>query len=130
MSQENVEVMQRAFGHFVRTGEPKWDTIDPNVEVHDHDIPDASIYRGHEGYAQWLVNWGEAWADFSMEVQRWIDAGDTVVCVFELTAKGKESGLELKRRDAMVLTIQAGLCVRLDYFNNEAEARAAAGLAD
>jgi hypothetical protein len=39
MSQENVEIVQQALGHFQQTGEPLWDTVDPNVEVHDHDIP-------------------------------------------------------------------------------------------
>ena len=66
MSQENVEIIRRALEHFDRTGEPDWDQIDADVEVYDHDIPDAGIYRGHKGYAAWLADWGEAWSDFWM----------------------------------------------------------------
>jgi ketosteroid isomerase-like protein len=130
MSQENVESVREAFEHFIRTGEPQWDSIDPGVEVYDHDIPDAGVYRGHQGYANWLTDWGEAWSDFNLEPQRWIDAGDKVVIVFQLTAKGRGSGVEVQRRDAMVLTIRDGKSVRLDYYNNEPQALAAAGLSE
>jgi hypothetical protein len=36
--------------------------------------------------------------------------------------------VEVKRRDAMVLTIRDGKWVRVDYYNNEAQALEAAGL--
>jgi hypothetical protein len=58
MSQENVELIQRGLEHFIRTGEPAWDDIHPDVEVRDHDIPDAGDYRGHAGYAKWLQGLG------------------------------------------------------------------------
>ena len=51
-----------------------------------------------------------------------------MVFVFELTAKGKGSGVEVKRRDAMIWTIRDGNAVRLDYYNNESQALEAAGL--
>jgi len=128
MSQENVEGAREAFEYFIRTGEPQWDSIDPDVEVYDHDIPDAGTYRGHQGYANWLADWGQAWSDFNVEPMRWIDAGDKVVIVFQLTAKGRGSGVEVKRRDAMILTIRDGKSVRLDYYNDESQALQAAGL--
>jgi ketosteroid isomerase-like protein len=128
VSQENVELIRRAFDHFVGTGEHLWDAIDPAVEVYDHDIPDAGDYRGHDGYRRWLVNWGEAWDDFSMEPKRWIDAGDRVVLVFEITATGRGSGVVVKREDAMVWTLSDGRTVRLDYYNNVEQALEAVGL--
>ena len=63
-----------------------------------------------------------------MEPERWIDAGDKIVFVFRMTAKGKGSGVEVNRRDAMVSTIRDGKTVRVDYYNNEAQALEAAGL--
>jgi ketosteroid isomerase-like protein len=128
MSGELVELMRRAFDHFVETGEPQWETIDEHVEVHDHDIPDAGDYRGHAGYVKWLSDWGQAWDQFSLEPERWIDAGGKVVLVFQLTARGKGSGVEVKRRDAMVFTIRDGRTSRLDYYNNVPDALEAAGL--
>jgi len=128
MSQENVELIQEAFEYFQRTGEPFLELLDAEFEVYDYDIPDAGIYRGPDGYVRWLGDWGEAWESFSLEPLRWIDAGDQVVFVFELTAKGKGSGVEVKRRDAMIWTIRDGNAVRLDYYNNESQALEAAGL--
>jgi ketosteroid isomerase-like protein len=130
MSKQNVELARHSFEYFLQTGEPHWDTIDPHVEVHDHDIPDAGTCRGHEGYADWLAHWGEAWSDFSVQAERWIDAGDKVVLVLQLTAKGRGSGVEVKRRDAMVLTIRNRKSTRIDYYNNEGQALQAAGLLD
>jgi ketosteroid isomerase-like protein len=130
MSQENVEIVTRSFEHFERTGEPLFDALDPEVEVHDHDIPDAGNYRGHDGFLKWLTDWSEAWGDFSMKAERWIDAGDRVVLVFQLTARGKGSGVEVKRRDAMVWTLRDGMTIRIDYYNSEPQALEAVGLSE
>jgi ketosteroid isomerase-like protein len=130
MSQENVELVRQATEHYLRTGEQQWEAFDPDVEVHDHDIPDAGNYRGHEGYLRWLEDWGEAWEDFSVEPERWIDAGDKVVFIFQLTARGRGSGVEVKRRDAMVWTARDRKMIRLDYYNNEAQALEAAGVTE
>ena len=37
-----------------RPGAARWT---PNIEVRDFDIPDAGVYRGHEGFRDWLSNW-------------------------------------------------------------------------
>ena len=128
MSQENVDLLQRAMEHFMRTGEPAWDLIHPDVEVHDHDILDAGNYRGHAGYAKWLEDWGAAWDSFKVEPGRYTDAGDKVVVELKVRATGGGSGIELERRDAIVFTIADGLTVRLDYFNDPDQAQRAAGL--
>src|SRR3954453_7902785 len=99
-----------------------------DMEVCDHDIPDAGTYRGRRGVLSWLEDWSEPWAKFSLEAHRWIDAGDQVVVFARLTAKGKGSGVEVNRRDALVYTVRDGKTLRLDYYNNEAEALEAVGL--
>ena len=128
MSQENLDRFRLGFEEFLRTGELQWDTIDPDVEVHDHDIPDADTYRGHSGYLKWLEDWGAAWSEVSLEPERWIDAGGKIVLVLRLTAKGRGSGVEVTRRDGMVWTFRDGKTIRVDYFNNEAQALEFAGL--
>jgi hypothetical protein len=55
MSQENVEIVRRILERFINSGEIAWETMDPLLEVFDHDVPDAGKYRGHEGFGQWLV---------------------------------------------------------------------------
>lgn len=65
-----------------------------------------------------------------MDQGRWLDAGDQVVFIFRMTAKGRGSGVEVKRRDGMVWTLRDGQVIRTDYYNSEAQALEAAGLSE
>lgn len=128
MSQQNVELVQRLLEQFIATGEPSWVLLDEGIEAHDHDVMDASEYRGHEGFGRWLKNWDEAWAEFSMEPEEFLDAGERVVSVFRMKATGRSSGVAVERQDAMVWEVREGKIVRLDYYNNRQRALEAAGL--
>jgi uncharacterized protein len=130
MSQENVELAQRILGQFVATGEVVWHLADPDIEVHDHDTPDQGDYRGHDGLARWLEDWGAAWAAWSIEPEEFIDAGDSVVVFIRMKAEGRGSGVEIERRDAQVWRLRNGMVTRIDYYNDRAQALKAAGLAD
>ena len=128
MSQENVELVRRVLGHLVATGELLWDTADPDVEIHDHDTPDQGEYRGHDGLARWLEEWGAAWAEWRIELDEFIDAGDCVAIFIRMKAVGRGSGIEVDRPDALVYRISDGLIARIDYFNDRDEALEFAGL--
>jgi ketosteroid isomerase-like protein len=130
VSQENVELIQRSFAVLEQTGEPDWSTMHEQVEVYDHDILDASEYRGHEGFGRWLEDWSSAWSEFQMDPEDFIDAGDRVVFVFQMTAKGRGSGVEVKRQDAIVFQLRDAMVVRVDYYNEREQALKAVGLAE
>ena len=55
----------------------------------------------------------------------------TVRCtpLFRMFAKGKGSGIELSRDDALLAEFRDGKVVRLGYYNDQQKAREAAGLA-
>ena len=128
MSQENVELARKALEQFIATGEPAWHVTHRDVEVYDHDIMDGEDYRGHAGVVRWLEDWSSAWAEFSMEPEEFIDAGERVVAVVRMRAKGRSSGLVLDRQDAVVQEVRDGMIVRIDYYNNRAQALEAVGL--
>ena len=129
MSQENVEIVREAHERFTQTGQPIWERIDADTEVFDHDILDAqNPYRGVEGVTKWLIEFGEAWSSYEMEVERVIDVGDRVVSLFRIRAVGAGSGVSVERGDAMLWTFRDGKLARLDYFNDQTEALEAAGL--
>ncbi|HWX96915.1 MAG TPA: nuclear transport factor 2 family protein [Solirubrobacteraceae bacterium] len=130
MSDENVELLRRGFDRFMTTGEPPWEIFDDEVEVYDHDTPDQGAYRGHAGYARWLEDWGAAWAEWSIEPQEYIDAGDWVVVAIRMKTKGLGSSIEVERRDAMVWEVRASKIVRLDYYNDRKQALESVGLGD
>jgi ketosteroid isomerase-like protein len=129
MSQENVEIVRRAFAHFTATGEPAWDITAQNVVVCDHDIMDGEEYRGHAGVDRWLSEWATAWSDFSFEPEEFLDADRSVVVVARLRARGAQSGAEVERQDAMVFELRDGKTVRIDYYNSRDQALQAVGLA-
>ena len=129
MSAEGVSVLEQFNETLAERGEVAWDLIDAEIVVIDHDIPDAGDYRGHEGFRKWLLeDWASAWESYAMEDGQLVDAGDTVVSVFTLTARGKGSGVETRRRNATVNTVENGRITRVEYYTTEEEALAAAGL--
>jgi ketosteroid isomerase-like protein len=131
MSEENVEWARKSLEHFASTGTPYLTRVSADVEVYDHDIPDASNpYVGHEGIADWLADFAESWNRYELEVERIVDAGECVVALVRINAEGAASGVELTRGDAIVNTFRDGEVVRLDYFNSHAEGLNAAGVSE
>jgi ketosteroid isomerase-like protein len=131
MSREDVEHMRRGVEHFLRTGEARWEDMDPDCEMHDHDLPDAMTYRGHEGWREWRAHFAEAWESDALEPEEYIDAGDgRVVLLARLWARGQGSGVEVERREGIMWTIRDRKTVRIDYFSSPDEALEAAGVVD
>jgi len=129
MSQANVEIVRRALEGFV-AGEILWETLDQEVEVHDHDILDAGQYRGHSGFARWLEDWGAGLPVISLELQEFIDAGEAVVAVFLLKARARGSSVDVERQDGIVYRLRDGKITRLDYYNSRHQALEAVRLVE
>jgi ketosteroid isomerase-like protein len=132
MSEENVEVVRRAV-ELIRPFDENFggsrvgtNLLDPAFEVHDHDSPDQDVFRGHPGFLRWIDDWDAM--EWTLEPEEFIDAGERVVVLARLSARGRASGVSLVRRDGMVWTVRNDKVVRLDYFNNPGEALEAAGL--
>ena len=130
MSQENVELVKRGF---TAATEEDWPTalatLDADVEVRDFDIPDAGVYRGHDGFLAWLRGWGEGWDSWHLEDIEFRAAGDDqVIALFRMVAKGGHSGMELGRQDAIIYRIRDNLITRLEYFNDQRSALNAVNL--
>ena len=128
MSAEAVAVIERFNEELMQRGEIPWDLLDSELVLVDHDLPDAGDYRGHEGIAKWIEDWSAAWESTTVEPESLVDAGDVILATLLVTARGKGSGIETKRRNATVNTVENGRITRVEYFTTEEEARAAAGL--
>ena len=130
MSQENVEIIRRSMEYFKRTGGWLWDVIDTEIEIHDNDVPDADVFRGHAGWLRWERTFDSAWERVSIEPEKYIDAGgDRVVLLHRLAAQGRD-GILLERQDGVVYTLGDGKIVRMDYYGSRVEALEAAGLSE
>ena len=132
MSQANVEIVRRGF---TATIEEDWDTalgtLDPDAEIHDFDVPDAGVEHGHDGYFAWLEGWSASWETWRVEdVEIRAAGGDQVVALFRMIAKGRSSGIEVDRLDAITYRIRDGKIVRMEYYNDQEQALEAVGLSE
>ena len=122
--EDNVALVRRGF---MAAMEEDWptalDTLDPAAEIRDFDIPDAGVYRGHDGFLAWLEGWGEGWESWRADQPEFRAVGDDgVIALFRIVARGGHSGMEVERDDAIVYRIQDGRIVRMEYFNDQRRA--------
>jgi ketosteroid isomerase-like protein len=131
MSEENVEIVRRSYDAYGRGDlEAALVDLDPEIEIYDHDIPESSEYRGLEGLFRWQADWESSWESWRWEPEEFIEAGERVVAVLRVHAKGRQSGADVERVDGAVWTLREGKCVRLDYFGSRDQALEAAGLSE
>ena len=131
MSKENVEVVRRSYDAYARGNlESALAALDPSIEIYDHDIPDSGVYRGLEGLFRWQADWESSWESWRWDPEEFIEAGDRVVAVLGVHAKGRGSGVDVERIDGAVWTLRDGKCIRLDYYGSKAEAFKAVGLSE
>ena len=129
MSQENVEIVRAGYEAYLRGDlESAVEPFDPGIEIYDHDIPDAGEYRGLEGVLLWQADWEREWESWRWDPEEYIDAGECVVAVLRVYARGRQSGVEVERLDGAVYTMRDGKCVRLDYYGSKEQALEAVGL--
>ena len=132
MSQENVEVVRRGVEAFSRGAwEESVKLMDPAIEWHDApDLPGAQTYRGREGVlAQWR-GMSEALDDFSVEVERFLDAGDRVVVFLRSRGRGRISGIDVSRKLVQVCTVRNGRVTEIVGYDDPTKALAAVGLSE
>ena len=103
--------------------------MDPDLEVDLSDrLPDEGVLHGREAYRAFLERSFDVWAEFRVEVEELLDAGDAVVALVRSTAVGQGSGAEVEERIAHVAWMRGGVPYRLKVFTDRARALEAVGL--
>jgi ketosteroid isomerase-like protein len=125
MSTKNVALVRRIYEAWDRE-ESARDFISPEVEYVN---PSYAVEPGtRHGRASFRVV-RETYEDFSLAIERYLDAGDEeVVVLARYTASGRGSGVQLEGEHGYVWTIRDGLAVRFRWFQSHREAFEAAGL--
>jgi ketosteroid isomerase-like protein len=128
MTSENVEVMRRIVEAVGRQDyEAVLADLDPELEIDDTDIPEST---GGDSFLTWVGRWDQVWESWHLEdIQVRGADGDQVLALFTMVAKGRGSGIELTRPDGLVASFRAGRAVKLGYYNDQARALEAVGLA-
>ena len=87
------------------------------------------VWRGREGFVEWLLTWTGEFEDWSIQVEQWIDAGDDlVVALTRQSATGRHSGVPVELLVGQVFELEDGRLVRVTNYATHAEALEAAGL--
>jgi ketosteroid isomerase-like protein len=139
MSRENIEIVRRLFEEFqadMERGDPGA-FFDPETVADDYEFITAvplegrSVWRGREGFAEFMRAWTEDFEDWSIRLERLIDADDDrVVALTHQSATGKASGAPVELNLGTVTELQDGRVVRMRNYLTHAEALEAAGLAE
>jgi ketosteroid isomerase-like protein len=131
MSQENVEIIRRGYEVFAR-GQVPFDNLDPDIEwCGPREFPDlAAPHYGHDGVRRYMRKLQEAFDDYHMVAEEFIDAGEDRVLVFAREGgRGKGSGAEAQTNPtAHLYTMRKGKAIRMQSYWERAKALEAVGL--
>ena len=132
ISEQNVEATRRILDAAERRDyQAVLVDLDRGIEIDDKDIIDADDYRGHDSFIRWMARWSESWDSWRLQNTEIRSVGeDYVVALFVLVVRGKGSGIELERRDALVCKFQSAKVVQMGYYNDQQQALEAAGLSE
>ena len=102
------------------------DVLAENAEWHEsEELPDTGIYRGRETIRAFLTDFLASWERFHQTVEEARQAGDRVLVMIHLEAKGRGSAVEVNARYAHLWTISEGRGIRVDAFYDRDAAAAA-----
>ncbi len=135
MSQENVQIVRdvMALGERARkSGEPpsRSGLTAPDFEIDmSRRVLNPAVYRGIDGLTRLNEEIRDVWEEFRVAPEQFIDAGDRVVVIETIHARGRGSGVELDaRRSATIWTLRDGQVTRVQIGFDPQEALKAVGL--
>jgi ketosteroid isomerase-like protein len=134
MSYEDVEIVRRVVDAVNRRDADAFiAALTPDVEWEDtlFGTEGGRTYRGAAEVREWLNEVWQPWESLHMEVLEFTPGPDDRVFVeFELTARGKESGVETHARFWTVSRIAEGKIASRQIFGDRSSALEAAGLTE
>lgn len=130
MSEENVETVRRLIEHWEQ-GDWRWgrDVFDDECEAvfSASWFPEADNYRvGAEALRAWN-GFRDAFETFEVRLDRIIDAGDRVVALTHIQARGQASGAAVDAFTGGIFTLRGGKIIRY-VLTDSREALEAVGL--
>lgn len=132
MSQENIEIVQRGYEWFNRSGELLDEAFDPDVEWHTaEDLPDSGTHRGVDGIQTLFTEWVESFEEFRGDIAEIIDGGDElVIVVVELHGRVKGGSQEVVMQETHVWKFRDGRAFEIREYRTKQEALEATGLSE
>jgi ketosteroid isomerase-like protein len=80
------------------------------------------VFRGRKGLKRWIEGIREIWDEWRMEQERFIVAGEQVVVLVRIVARGHRSGVSLDRETAHIWSIEGDRVTRCEVYFDRSEA--------
>jgi ketosteroid isomerase-like protein len=128
MSEHNVEVVRRMY-----EARDSGDAAGALAQFHPDVVVDATargdtaIGHGREELTAIIAEWIGAFDEWREEIEEMRDLGDKVYVVATQRGRGKESGVEVETRYALLYEVQDDKITRMTLFHGPSEALQAAG---
>jgi ketosteroid isomerase-like protein len=106
------------------------DSLDERFEVRmPPDYPEGEpVFRGREGFDEMIAMLRDAWGEWRLEPQEFLDAGEQVVVFVRLLAEGGASGIPAEIESTHVWTLRSGRAMSMHAYRDRPQALEAAGL--
>jgi ketosteroid isomerase-like protein len=129
MSQGDLELLRELIAITdVNEAAEGWD---PDIEwVVAKEHPEARTLNGREAVIAYFRAWEEMLEHPRLEMDRFVDAGGSVVAVGSVRGTGTGSGAEVQVPIALVCTLAGGRVVRVHEYLDPSEALEVAGVAE
>jgi ketosteroid isomerase-like protein len=131
MDQAHLELLRDFYDALGRNDvESAVGLCDPEVEVYlNPEVVAALAPKGHKEVASYLHGWFDSWDKYAPRPEEFIEAGEQVVVLVQLRARGKGSRFEIEEEVADVFRLDDGKIVQLRLYVDRGVAREAAGIA-
>ena len=117
MSQENVEVVRRAYAVFDTDLNRLLAVLDPAVEwISPSDAIEPGVRHGHQGVRDAFAGTAMAWDEPTHTAEDFLDAENRVLVTVTFRGHGRGSGMQAERREFHVWTLRDGAVVRFQWF--------------
>jgi ketosteroid isomerase-like protein len=90
--------------------------------------PEGAVRHGADSVIEFFHEWVEPWEDFEIDWDLQLGAHDRALATIAMRGVGRGSGVPAEMRFFQVWTFRDGRAVRMEMFNDEDDARRAAGL--
>jgi ketosteroid isomerase-like protein len=130
MAEQNVEIIRSAIDAYNRRDIPAvLERLDPDVELLPiRAVLEGMVYRGHEGFKQFVEDMSEEWEEFHPEPEQFRNIGTDYVMVFgRFLGRTRASGVEVDSPGIWMCQVRNGKILRVQFYTEAAAAQGSIG---
>ncbi len=129
MPPDEVAAVRRLLDAFNRGDFSALEELDPHAELQDEPrIPGAGWNYGYAGAVKWAVKLWQSFGRLRFEIDDPVEVSDRLVTRWRASGVGKRSGISVDMDGYCVFCMRASKVRRVEFYENERDALAAAGV--